>query len=54
MNITGKKTYIAAALAVVAAALTYVQGEATLIEAAQLAFTAIIGAFLRAGVAKAA
>lgn len=50
--IKGKKTYIAAALAVLAAGLSYVQGDATLIQAAQLAFTGLIGAFLRAGVAK--
>lgn len=48
--LAGKKTYITAALAVITAIATYLMGEATLAEAAQLAFTGAIGAFLRKGI----
>lgn len=43
----GKKTYIAAGLAVITAIASYLTGDSTLAEAAQLAFTGIIGATIR-------
>lgn len=52
-KLSGLKTYIAGALAVLTAVVAYANGEATVIEAAQLAFTGLVGVFLRAGVAKA-
>lgn len=50
---SGKKTYIAAAVAVVSAIGAYLSGDTSLIDALQLGFTAVIGAFVRHGVAKA-
>jgi hypothetical protein len=47
----GYKTYIVAAVAVVTAIGAFLAGDASAIQAAQLAFTAIIGAFIRNGVA---
>jgi hypothetical protein len=47
---SGRKTYIAAALAVITAIAGYLTGEATLMETVQLAFTAAIGAFIRNGI----
>lgn len=52
-KLSGYKTYLAAALAVLTAVVAYANGEANLADALQLAFTGAIGAFLRAGVAKA-
>ena len=49
----GKKTYITAAVAVISAVGAYLSGDATLIQSAQLVFTALIGAFVRSGVASA-
>lgn len=50
--LAGYKTYITAGLAVLTALAAYLTGEATIIETAQLIFTALIGAFVRNGVAK--
>lgn len=50
--LAGYKTYITAGLAVLTALAAYLTGEATIIETAQLTFTALIGAFVRNGVAK--
>lgn len=46
----GYKTYITAGLAVLGAVAAYLTGEATAFEAAQLAATAVLAAFLRMGV----
>lgn len=43
----GYKTYVTAALAVLTAASAYLTGEATLMQTAQLVFTAIMGATVR-------
>lgn len=51
-KLDGKKTYIAALGALLTAVGGYLTGEVPAYEATQLAFTAIIGAFLRSGVAK--
>ena len=48
--LSGYKTYITAFIAVVTAVGAYLGGDATLIDTAQLVFTALIGAFVRAGV----
>lgn len=47
---SGYKTYIAAVVAIVTAVGAYLAGDATLMDTAQLVFTAAIGAFVRAGV----
>lgn len=47
----GYKTYITAGLAVLAAVSAYLVGDADLMQTAQLVFTALIGAFIRSGVA---
>jgi hypothetical protein len=49
----GYKTYVTAALAAIGAVAAYLVGDATLIQAAQLAVTALLGAFLRNGIAAA-
>ena len=49
----GYKTYITAGVAVISAVAAYVTGDATAMQAAQLIFTALIGAFVRHGVAAA-
>lgn len=49
----GQKTYITAALAVIGAIAAYLVGDASAIEAAQLVVTALLGAFVRHGVASA-
>jgi hypothetical protein len=46
----GYKTYITAALAVLSAVGAYLAGDATLAEAGQLAFTAVMAVFIRSGV----
>ena len=51
--LAGKKTYITAALAVLTAVGAYLTGDATIMQTAQLVFTALIGAFVRNGVAHA-
>lgn len=48
--LSGYKTYITAGLAVISAIAGYLTGDATLSEAAQLAFTAIMAATVRAGI----
>lgn len=50
--LSGYKTYITAGVAVITAVATYLTGDASLTDTAQLVFTALIGAFLRAGVDK--
>jgi hypothetical protein len=45
----GKKTYVVAALSILGAGAGYVTGDATAIQAAQLAITALLGATLRSG-----
>lgn len=49
---SGYKTYITAALAVLGAVGAYLAGDSSLIDAAQIAVTAILAAFIRSGVAK--
>ena len=46
----GQKTYITAAVAVVSAVAAYLVGDATPMEAANLAFTALLAAFVRNGI----
>lgn len=48
----GKKTYIMAALAVLTAVAQYLYGDVTLMEASQLAFTAILAATVRKGISE--
>ena len=48
-KLKGKKTYLAAALAILGAGIAYAQGDVTKGEAAQLVVTGLIGAFLRKG-----
>lgn len=48
--LSGYKTYISAGLAVLGAIAGYLTGDATLAEAAQLGFTAIMAATIRSGV----
>jgi VIT1/CCC1 family predicted Fe2+/Mn2+ transporter len=43
----GRKTYVAAALAVLGAGAGYVTGDATAAQAAQMVLTAVLGATLR-------
>lgn len=50
--LTGYKTYITGALAVVGALAAYLTGESTLPDTLQLIVTALMGVFIRAGVAK--
>ena len=49
----GKKTYIAAAVAVITAVAAYLVGDADLMDTVQLVITAVIGATLRNGIARA-
>jgi len=51
--LSGYKTYIAAGIAVLTAVGAYLSGDATIMQTAQLVFTAVIGAFIRNGVANA-
>ena len=46
----GKKTYITAALAVIAAMGAYLTGEATVAQTGQLVFSALLAAFIRDGI----
>lgn len=48
--LSGYKTYITAAVAVITAVSTYLTGEASLADTLQLAFGAILAAFIRSGV----
>jgi len=43
----GYKTYITAGVAVISAVAAYLVGDATLMQSAQLVFTALLGAFVR-------
>lgn len=45
----GKKTYITALVSIVGAAAAFATGDATAIQAAQMAFTALLAMFLRSG-----
>jgi hypothetical protein len=49
-KLKGKKTYVTAALAVVSAGAAYAVGDATGMQAAQMAFTALLAASLRHGI----
>lgn len=49
-KLSGKKTYVTAFLAVLAAVGSYLTGDATLIEAVQLGFGAIMAATVRNGI----
>ena len=51
--LSGYKTYITAGLAVIGAVAGYLTGDVSMSDAAQLVVTALLGAFLRNGVAKA-
>jgi hypothetical protein len=46
----GYKTYITAGVAVISAVAAYLVGDATIMQAAQLVFTALLAAFVRNGV----
>ncbi len=46
----GKKTYAAAVAAVAAALVAYLAGDATVLEALQLAFTGLLAGTLRSGI----
>tara|TARA_R110000868_G_scaffold12008_3_gene58377 strand:- start:451 stop:612 length:162 start_codon:yes stop_codon:yes gene_type:complete len=46
----GKKTYVVAALSILGAGAGYVTGDATAMQAAQLAVTALLAATLRSGI----
>ena len=46
----GKKTYITAALAIIAALGAYLTGEATVAQTGQLVFSALLAAFIRDGI----
>lgn len=46
----GYKTYITAGVAVISAVAAYLVGDATLMQSAQLVFTALLGAFVRNGI----
>ena len=46
----GKKTYITAALAIIAAIGAYLTGEATVAQTGQLVFSALLAAFIRDGI----
>lgn len=48
--LSGYKTYITGGLAVLGAIAAYLTGEASVTEAAQLAVTAVLAMFVRAGV----
>lgn len=48
--LSGYKTYITGVVAIVTAVGTYLSGDATLAEAGQIAVTALMGMFIRAGV----
>ncbi len=50
----GKKTYLTAVASVVGALAAYASGEASLIDAAQVAVTGLVGAFVRKGIARTA
>jgi len=50
----GYKTYITGGLAVLGAIAGYLTGDMSLTDATQLAVTALLGIFVRAGVAKGA
>jgi len=52
--LSGYKTYITAAVAVVGALAAYFVGDATLADTAQLVVTAVLAAFVRNGVSTAA
>ncbi len=49
--LSGYKTYITAGVAVVSALAAYLTGDASLMQTAQLVFTALMAAFLRSGIA---
>ena len=46
----GYKTYITAGVAIVVAVAEYLTGDATLADTANLAFTALLAAFVRNGI----
>lgn len=48
--LAGYKTYITGALAVLGAVAAYLTGETTLADAANIAVTALLAMFIRAGV----
>jgi len=48
--LSGYKTYITAAIAILTAIGAYLAGEAELASTLQLVFTALMGAFIRSGV----
>jgi precorrin-4 methylase len=49
--LSGYKTYITAGVAILTAAAAYLTGDMTVAETLQLVVTALLGAFLRSGVA---
>lgn len=50
--LSGYKTYITAGVAIVGAVAGYLTGDVSISDAAQLVVTALLGAFIRNGVAK--
>lgn len=49
--LSGYKTYITAAVAIIGAIGGYLAGDVSLVDAVQLIVPALLGAFVRAGVA---
>lgn len=50
----GYKTYVTAGMTILGAVAAYLTGEMTLVDAAQLIVPALLGAFIRDGIAKTA
>lgn len=48
-KLAGKKTYVTAAVAVIAAVAAYLVGDADAMQTANLVFTALLAAFVRNG-----
>ena len=49
--LAGYKTYITAGVAIIGAVAAFLVGDADLVQTANLVFTALLAAFVRAGVA---
>ncbi len=49
--LSGKKTYIAAGMGALGAILSYLTGDISMVDAAQLVLTAVLGTTIRAGIA---
>jgi hypothetical protein len=51
MLLSGYKTYITAAVAIIGAVAGYLVGDVSLADTAQLVLTAVLGATIRSGIA---